>query len=90
MRLSSTTKATGDRAYPCRAAILTIIAIASATGEVIISQHHLVTYPPNQRRRQTTHWGKHPKPRRSTVDESNNGLVIQTTDAAEPVPSGAM
>lgn len=40
--------------------ILTITAIASATGEVI-SEHHLVMYPPNQRRRQTTHWGEAPQ-----------------------------
>ena len=37
---------------PAEPEILTITAIASATGE-IISEHHLVLYPPNQRGRRT-------------------------------------
>jgi hypothetical protein len=37
--------------------VLTITAVASATGE-IISEHHLVMYPPNHRSRQTRYWGE--------------------------------
>jgi hypothetical protein len=40
---------------PVEPQILTITAIASATGKVI-NEHHLVMYPPNHRSRQTRYW----------------------------------
>jgi hypothetical protein len=42
---------------PTAPEILTITAIASATGE-IIHESHLVMYPPNKRSRQTGYWGE--------------------------------
>jgi hypothetical protein len=42
---------------PAAPQILTVTAIASATGEIIY-ERHLVMYPPNRRARQTRHWGE--------------------------------